>query len=200
MLQSLPADVTHIPGSGNGRGAAEEDTAGHAPRWHAPCSLGGVVVNTNGQISFQTGKTPREELPHMTYAAPLIQADPSKPPIDAKVIVECIQACDDCAQACIADANADLAEQQVQTMTRCIRLCLDCADVCRTTGAILSRQFAFDVPTARAVLQACALECKVCGDECEHHAQRGFAHCRTCMEACRRGEQACNAVLASLPR
>lgn len=135
----------------------------------------------------------------MTYAAPLEQANPSKPSVDMNVLLECIQACYDCAQACTADADADLGEQQVQTMIRCIRLCLDCADVCLATGQILSRQIAFDPPTARAALQACALECKVCGDECEQHARHGFAHCQTCLEACRRCERACNAVLAALP-
>jgi hypothetical protein len=71
--------------------------------------------------------------------------------------------------------------------------------MCLTTGGILSRQIAFEPATARAVLQACALTCKVCGDECERHAQMGMAHCQTCMEACRRCEQACNTVLSFLP-
>jgi hypothetical protein len=135
----------------------------------------------------------------MTYAAPLAQADPSKPSVEVNALVACIRACFDCAQACIADADADLAEPQVQSMIRCIRLCRDCADVCLATGSILSRQTAFDPPTARASLQACVLECKVCGDECQEHAQHGFIHCKTCMEACRRCEQACKAVLSSLP-
>ncbi len=134
----------------------------------------------------------------MTYAAPIDQANPSKPSVDANALVECIRACFDCAQACTADADADLGEQQVQAMVRCIRLCLDCADVCLATGRILSRQTAFDRATARATLQACAQTCKVCGDECQHHAQHGFVHCQTCMEACRRCEQACNTVLSYL--
>ncbi len=134
----------------------------------------------------------------MTYAAPISQADPSKPPVDATALVECIRACFDCAQACIADADADLAEPRVQEMIRCIRLCRDCADVCLATGGILSRQTAFDPATARAALQACALSCKVCGDECQHHAQMGFVHCQSCMEACRRCERACNVVLSFL--
>src|SRR5258708_26684917 len=121
-----------------------------------------------------TGK----ERPHMAYAAPLEQANPSKPSVDENALVECIRACFDCAEACTADADADLGEQQVQTMLRCIRLCLDCADVCLATGRILSRQTAFDPATARAALQTCAQTCKVCGDECQHHAQRCFAHCQ----------------------
>jgi Domain of Unknown Function (DUF326) len=135
----------------------------------------------------------------MTYAAPLSQADLSKPYVDANALVEAIRACFDCAQACAADADADLVEPQVQVMIRCIRLCLDCADVCLATGNILSRQTFFDPATARAVLQACVQTCKVCGDECEEHARHGFAHCGTCMEACRRCERACNAVLSLLP-
>ncbi len=136
----------------------------------------------------------------MTYAAPISQADPSKPSVDMNALVEGIQACFDCAQACTADADADLGEQQVQTMIRCIRLCLDCADVCLATGRILSRQTAFDPAVARAALQACVQTCKVCGDECQLHAQHSIAHCQTCMEACRRCEQACKTVLSSLPR
>ncbi|HEY1391232.1 MAG TPA: four-helix bundle copper-binding protein [Ktedonobacterales bacterium] len=135
----------------------------------------------------------------MTYAAPLGKANLSQPSVDPTVLAECIQACYDCAQACTADVDADLGEPQVQTMIRCIRFCLDCSDVCLATGGILSRQIAFDTAVARAALQACVLTCKVCGDECEEHAHHGFAHCQTCMEACRRCEQACNAVLSALP-
>jgi hypothetical protein len=140
----------------------------------------------------------RKEHVPMTFAAPLVQSNPSRPFGDVQALVECIQACFDCAQACTADADADLAEPQALEMLRCICLCHDCADVCLATGNLLSRQTAFDPPTAHAVLQACALECKVCGDECQHHAKHGFAHCQTCLEACRRCERACNAVLALL--
>jgi hypothetical protein len=83
-------------------------------------------------------------------------------------------------------------------MIRCIRLCLDCADVCLATGTILSRAAAFDF-AALATLQACAQAWRVCSDECQHHAQVGYAHCQTCMEACWRCERACNAILSFLP-
>jgi hypothetical protein len=135
----------------------------------------------------------------MTYAAPMSQANPSKPSVDADALVECIRACYDCAQACTADADADLAEPELREMVRCIRLCLDCADLCLATGAILSRQTAFEPTTARTAIQACMQACRACGDECEEHARHGMAHCRTCMEACRRCERACNTVLTSLP-
>src|SRR5690349_16460737 len=67
----------------------------------------------------------RKERRHMTYAAPMVQGNPSKPPVDVNALVECIRACFDCAQACTADVDADLGEQQhLQEMVRCIRLCL----------------------------------------------------------------------------
>ena len=74
----------------------------------------------------------------MTYAVPLERANLSKPSIEVNALAECIRACFDCAQACTADADADLAEPQVQSMFRCIRLCLDCADVCLATGNIVA--------------------------------------------------------------
>jgi Domain of Unknown Function (DUF326) len=142
----------------------------------------------------------------MTYAAPLAHAHPSPPSVEVNALVECIQACYDCAQACYdcaqactADADADRGAPQVQAMVRCIRLCLDCADVCLTTGRILSRQTAFDFSTARATIQTWLQVCKVCGDECQQHAQRGCAHCQTCLQACRRCEEACHTLLALLP-
>ena len=95
----------------------------------------------------------------MTYAAPLARANPSKPAVEVDALVECIQACFDCAQACTADADADLAEPQVQPMIRCIRLCLDCADVCLTTGAILSNQR--KVPWLRVTRVAYRRHCKI---------------------------------------
>jgi hypothetical protein len=118
--------------------------------------------------------------------------------IDPAALVECIRACVDCAQACTACADACLGEDQVQTLVRCIRLDLDCADVCATTGAVLSGQTAFEPTLARSLLQTCATACRLCGDECERHAQHGMEHCRICADACRRCERACNAILSTL--
>ena len=61
----------------------------------------------------------------MTDAAPISPANHSKPSVWVGALVEGIWACFDCAQACTADADADLGEPRVQEMVRCIRLCLD---------------------------------------------------------------------------
>jgi hypothetical protein len=134
----------------------------------------------------------------MSYADAMARAWPGKTTIDHDALIACIDACNDCAQSCTACADADLAEAEVQTLTRCIRLDLDCADICAATMRVLTRQTAFDVTVARSLLQACAIVCKTCGDECEHHAAHGMEHCRICAEACRRCEQACQRMLSAL--
>ena len=107
------------------------------------------------------------------------------------------EACFDCAQACSACADACHGEEEVQMLSRCIRLDLDCANVCEGTGKILSRQTAFDVEMARVALEACAQTCRLCGDECERHAEH-MEHCRVCAEACRRCESACDELLSAM--
>jgi hypothetical protein len=103
----------------------------------------------------------------------------------------------DCAQACIADADDDLSEQNIAEMVKCIRLCLDCADICAATLRVVSRQTDYDANLTRPLLEACVATCKSCGDECEHHAQM-HEHCRVCAEACRRCEQACRQLVAAI--
>lgn len=117
--------------------------------------------------------------------------------IDKQKLAECIAACFECAQACTACADACLAEDMVAELTTCIRTNLDCSDICTATGEVLSRRTAYDADVTRAFLEACAVACKACGDECESHASM-HAHCRICAEACRRCEEACRDLLASL--
>jgi hypothetical protein len=126
----------------------------------------------------------------MSYARQMLDSYQSTPSVDAALLAAAIDAISDCAQACIADTDADLNERDVTEMVRCIRLCLDCADVCATTGGVLSRPAGYDAEVARPLLRACVAICKSCGDECERHAHM-HEHCRVCAEACRRCEQAC---------
>ncbi len=123
----------------------------------------------------------------MSYARRMAQMNPSTPDFNLAAPIACI----DHAQACTACADACLGEQDTQMLARCIRLDLDCADLSDATGKIPSRQAASDPTMLRAARQ----ECKLCGDEC---GQRGRQHCAACAEACRRCEQACNALLQSL--
>src|SRR6478672_8698609 len=117
----------------------------------------------------------------VTHAQQMLEAHPRGAAIEAGVLLECIDACFDCAQSCTTDADADLAEDDVVSMIRCIRLCLDCADQCTTTGQILSRQTEFEPRLARAVVQACAQLCNACAEECARHADH-HEHCRVCAD------------------
>jgi hypothetical protein len=63
----------------------------------------------------------------MSYARQLLDTYPGTTGVDAGVLAAAIDALSDCAQACIADVDADLSEQNLTEMVTCIRLCLDCA-------------------------------------------------------------------------
>ena len=131
----------------------------------------------------------------MSYARQLLDSYPGTLNADAGMLAATIDALSDCAQACAADADADLAEQDLAEMVKCIRLCLDCVDVCTATAGVVSRQTDFDASITRPLLEACVATCKACGDECGRHAQH-HEHCRVCEQACRRCEQACRELLA----
>jgi len=133
----------------------------------------------------------------MSYSRQLLDSYPGTLNTDAGVLASTIDALSDCAQACTADADANLAEQNLADMVRCIRLCLDCADICTATLRVISRQTSYDASVTRAQLEACVASCKSCGDECERHAPHQ-EHCRTCEQACRRCEQACRELLDAL--
>jgi hypothetical protein len=133
----------------------------------------------------------------MSYAGQMLDTYPRTFNVDARVLATTIDALIECAQACTADADADLSEQNVAELVTCIRLCLDCADVCAATARVTSRQTDYDAGVTRPLLEACAATCKRCGDECERHA-RMHEHCRMCAGACRRCERACQELLAAM--
>ena len=132
----------------------------------------------------------------MSYVRQMLGTYPSdiKLDVEAKVLAGVIEALGDCAQACVADTDADLSEPHLAEMVACIRLCQDCADICSATGAVLSRPATWDRRVVRPLLEACLAVCKSCGDECEQHAPK-HAHCRVCADACRRCEHACGELL-----
>ena len=132
----------------------------------------------------------------MSYARQLLDSYQGTVNMDVALLAAAIDAINDCAQACIADTDADLGERDVTEMVKCIRLCLDCVDVCTATAAVISRPADYDADVTRPLLQACVAICKSCGDECERHAH--MPHCQVCAEACRRCEQACRDLLDAM--
>ena len=133
----------------------------------------------------------------MSYAQQLLDTYPGNLNADAALLAATIDALSDCAQACAADTDADLSEQNLAEMVKCIRLCLDCTDVCTATLGVVSRQTHYNPAIVRPLLEACVATCKSCGDECARHAPH-YEHCRVCEQACRRCEQACRELLAAM--
>src|SRR5215470_15802090 len=132
----------------------------------------------------------------MSHARQMLDSYPRTVNVDPNVLAAAIDAISDCAQACTADTDADLSEQNLAEMVKCIRLCLDCTDICTATGAVISRLAEYDPGTTRPLLEACVAVCKSCGDECERHGH--YEHCRVCEQACRRCERACRDLLDAL--
>jgi hypothetical protein len=106
------------------------------------------------------------------------------------VLIRCIEECYDCAQICTSCADACIAEDMVAQLRQCIRLNLDCTDICLATGALASRRTGSNELMLRMALELCAQACRLCGEECQRHANH-HEHCRICAEACQRCERAC---------
>lgn len=130
-------------------------------------------------------------------AMTMMDTYPAEINLDRRKLAGTIDALIECAEACTACADACLSESSVAELTKCVRTNLDCADVCGTTARVLSRHTGYDANISRTLLEACAMVCKSCGDECASHASM-HEHCRVCAEACRACERACLDLLAAM--
>jgi hypothetical protein len=128
---------------------------------------------------------------------PMLETYPKSINLDRNSLAAAIDQLIACSQACTACADACLSEDMVADLTKCIRTNLDCADICATTARVLSRHTGYDANISRSMLEACAMVCKSCGDECARHADM-HEHCRVCAEACRACERACRDLLATM--
>lgn len=112
-------------------------------------------------------------------------------------LIRCIEECYDCAQTCITCADACLGEDDVAELVQCIRLNQDCADLCTAAGSVATRRSGSNEDVIRAVLLACELACRLCGEECQRHASM-HDHCRICAEQCRACQVSCQQALQSM--
>jgi hypothetical protein len=130
----------------------------------------------------------------MTVTSEMLDASPTSAPLGVAEVAAAIDECLNCAQACISDADADLAERDIDELRTCIALCLKCADVCELTARLLSRPAQWDSFVVERLLQACVRVCTTCAEECAMHADH-HRHCAICENACRACIQACSALL-----
>jgi hypothetical protein len=103
----------------------------------------------------------------------------------------------ECAAVCTTCADACLEEDDPAALQSCIRSNLDCAEICAVTGRLIARPGEQDPRTLRAQLEACAIACRYCAEECERHAGE-MAHCRICAESCRACAGACDRMQQAL--
>lgn len=127
----------------------------------------------------------------------IVKLHPHPSSLDRELLLRSIESCFDCAGTCTSCADACLAENDLQELVHCIRLNLDCADACEAAGRIVIRQTAPDLSIVRSTIEACAVACRACREECEPHAAH-HEHCRVCAETCAGCEQACNDLLTTI--
>lgn len=130
----------------------------------------------------------------MTATMSMLETYPAEINLDRGKLAATIDTLISCSEACTACADACLSEGMVEELIKCIRTAMDCSDICQTTSRVLARHTGYDANVSRAILQACIVACKACGDECAKHADM-HEHCRVCAEACRACEAACRDLL-----
>ena len=108
-----------------------------------------------------------------------------------------VQATAECAAVCTTCADACLEEDDPAALRACIRTSLDCAGICAVTGRLIARPGEQDKNTLSAQLEACAVACRACADECDRHGS-AMKHCRICAEACRACANACDRMKQAL--
>jgi hypothetical protein len=117
--------------------------------------------------------------------------------IDETTLIACIEGCAECAEVCASCADESLGDPSVAEMVKSIRLCLDCSAICGVTAQIITRQTELDLDLCRAQVSACLEACRVCGAECQRHAEHHVHH-RICAETCQRCADACDRLLRAL--
>ncbi|PSL57370.1 hypothetical protein B0I31_102348 [Saccharothrix carnea] len=117
----------------------------------------------------------------MTTTTSMLETYPAEIKLGRGRLAATIDVLISCAEACTACADACLSEGSVAGLVKCVRATTDCADICGTTARVLSRNTGYDADTSRALLEACAVTCGSCGDECWARA-RMHEHCRICAE------------------
>lgn len=124
--------------------------------------------------------------------ADILADHPHKSSFDFAALHRAIRAATDCAVACTACADSDLARDP-EAMQNCIRRCLNCSDLCTAVARILSRPDP-ELGLLEKVVAACAAMCSECAKECESHIH---LCCQECAAACRECEKACQQLLAA---
>jgi len=91
----------------------------------------------------------------MSYAKQMLDSYSRTFNVDNGLLAATIDALNDCAQACTADVDADLGEQDVSEMVKCIRLCMECAQRSRSRCWKRARSHARAAVTSASGMPRC---------------------------------------------
>jgi hypothetical protein len=127
----------------------------------------------------------------------LLALNPRNSPAWRQPLSTAIAALSECAQACLACADACLSEDHSPQLRRCIRLDQNCATICHATASVLHRQTELAGALVHDLLRACVSACRECGEECRRHATQ-HEHCRVCADFCLQCQEACNELLGTV--
>jgi hypothetical protein len=126
----------------------------------------------------------------MTTMMPM---DMSEMSMDMKLMQDCIEACAAAEQAATMCADAGSGDQ----MAKMSSMCMNTADMANTMMRAMMRPMGYDMASMMAMLEACAMMCRACADECMMHAEMSD-HCKMCAEVCMNCAMACDALKASM--
>lgn len=112
-------------------------------------------------------------------------ASPMNTQTMSREVMDCIQACRDCAETCLETVPYCLRQGGRHAEARHIALLLDCAQACQASADFMARGSEFD----RQLYGICADICERCAERCE--AFGDDQQMRACAEACRRCAASC---------
>lgn len=137
----------------------------------------------------------RPRVPPPARAAPAVDPAPCTVPYDRAALRVCIEATQNCAQACLECVDVCLADELAEELIDCIRTLSDTAGVCEVNSRVLLRRTGPDDSAARDLLATCRSACRSARERCEELLI--LDHCRVCARVCRSAERRCRALLAS---
>lgn len=108
--------------------------------------------------------------------------------LQSQVYRTCIDAYNECFEACEICAIKCLHGKDVKSMTRCIELCLTCSHTCTAASLVMSGESDF----SKKACSLCAEVCDACAEECDKHMNTD--HCMQCSEICRKCAEECRRV------
>lgn len=107
------------------------------------------------------------------------------------LIMDCIEACNDCATSCLNTITHCLELGGQHAEPEHIQKLLDCVEICRTAANFIGRSSVYYAELCRI----CAEICDVCAESC-YQVDLKNSQMRECAETCRQCSEACRQMAA----